>query len=62
MLINYIREYQIERGVPKAQAYSVTMYIMCALLLIGFICNFCMRAVNEKYQPRAGKKHLRTAP
>jgi len=28
VLINYIREYQIERGVPKAQAYSVTMYIM----------------------------------
>ena len=40
------------RGVPKAQAYSVTMYIMCALLLIGFICNFCMRAVNEKYHYR----------
>jgi MFS family permease len=53
MLVNYIREYQIKSGVPKAQAYSVTMYIMCALLLIGFICNFCMRAVNEKYHHRA---------
>jgi MFS family permease len=53
VLINYIREYQIERGVPKAQAYSVTMYIMCGLLLIGFICNYCMRPVNEKnhYRP-----------
>jgi MFS family permease len=49
VLVNYIREYQIKSGVPKAQAYSVTMYIMCALLLIGFICNFRMRAVNEKY-------------
>jgi MFS family permease len=57
VLINYIREYQIERGVPKAQAYSVTMYIMCALLLIGFICNFCMRAVNEKYHYRAPGKN-----
>jgi MFS family permease len=49
VLINYIREYQIERGVPKAQAYSVTMYIMCGLLLIGLICNFCMRPVSAEH-------------
>jgi MFS family permease len=49
VLISYIRDYQIESGVPKAQAYSVTMYIMCGLLLIGFLCNFAMRAVDEKY-------------
>jgi MFS family permease len=50
--ISYIRDYQIEHGVPKAQAYSVTMYIMCGLLLIGFLCNYAMRAVNEKYYYR----------
>ncbi|MEP6547637.1 MAG: OFA family MFS transporter [Gammaproteobacteria bacterium] len=49
MLINYIRQYQIDNGVPKAHAYSVTMYIMCGLLLLGFFCNFAMRAVNEEY-------------
>ena len=49
VLVNYIRAYQIDNGVPKAQAYSVTMYIMCGLLLLGFICNFAMHAVNEKY-------------
>jgi MFS family permease len=54
MLVNYIRQYQIDSGVPKAQAYSVTMYIMCALLLIGLVCNFAMRAVNEKYHHRGG--------
>jgi MFS family permease len=52
VLVNYIRQYQIDNGVPKAQAYSVTMYIMCGLLLIGFLCNFAMRAVNEKYYHR----------
>ena len=31
VLVNYIRHYQIDNGVPKAQAYSVTMYIMCVL-------------------------------
>jgi MFS family permease len=49
VLVNYIRQAQIDSGVPKAQAYSVTMYIMCALLLIGFICNFLMRPVDPKY-------------
>jgi MFS family permease len=52
-LVNYIREYQIKIGVPKAQAYSVTMYIMCGLLLIGFVCNFCMRPVDGKHHYRA---------
>ncbi len=45
VLVNYIRQYQIESGVPKAQAYSVTMYIMCALLLVGLLCNLAMRPV-----------------
>jgi MFS family permease len=54
-LINNLRQSQIDSGVPKAQAYSLTMYIMCGLLLIGFICNFAMRAVNEKY-------HYKTPP
>ena len=52
VLVNYIRQFQIDHGVPKAQAYSITMYIMCALLLVGFLCNFAMRPVNEKYHYR----------
>src|SRR5919106_5544291 len=28
VLVNYIREYQLDRGVPPAQAYNVTMYIL----------------------------------
>jgi MFS family permease len=49
LLVNYIRQSQIEHGVPKAQAYSVPMYIMCALLLIGFLCNLFMRPVDSRY-------------
>jgi len=48
-LITYIRDYQLKSGVPKAQVYSLTMYIMCAFLFIGLICNICMRPVKEKY-------------
>ena len=49
VLVNYIREYQINNGVPKADAYSVTMYIMAGLLLVGFILNWLMRPVHEKH-------------
>ncbi len=49
VLVNYIREYQIDHGVPKAQAYNVTMYIMAGLLVIGFICNFMIKAVHHRF-------------
>ena len=49
VLVNYIRKSQIDHGVPKAQAYSVTMYIMCALLFLGLVCNLSMRAVKERH-------------
>ncbi len=49
VLINYIREYNITHGIPNAQAYNVTMYIMAGLLVIGFICNFFVKAVDARY-------------
>jgi MFS family permease len=49
VLINYIRQYQIDSGVPKAQAYNVTMYIMAALLVVGFIANFMIKAVDDRH-------------
>jgi len=52
VLVNYIRQYQIDGGVPKAQAYSVTMYIMCVLLFVGLLCNFCIRAVHQRHHHR----------
>lgn len=49
VLVNYIREFQLARGVPNAQAYNVTMYILAGLLVLGFICNLLVRPVNKKY-------------
>ncbi len=49
VLVNYIRESQIEQGVAKADAYSVTMYIMASLLGLGAICNLMIRPVHEKH-------------
>jgi MFS family permease len=49
VLVNYIREYQIAHGVAKANAYTVTMYIMAGLLVIGFVCNLMVRAVHDRF-------------
>ena len=46
VLVNYIREYEIGRGVPKAEAYSVTMYLMAALLVVGFAANLALTPVR----------------
>ncbi|HYV95908.1 MAG TPA: OFA family MFS transporter [Gemmatimonadaceae bacterium] len=49
-LVNYIREFEIARGVPKAGAYSVTMYIMAGLLVIGFIANWLVTPVDARFR------------
>jgi MFS family permease len=52
VLVNYIREYQIDRGVPNAQACNVTMYILAGMLVIGFLCNLLVKPVDERYYMR----------
>jgi MFS family permease len=53
VIVNYLREYNITHGVPKAQAYNNTMYIMAGLLVIGFICNFLVKAVDSRFHMSA---------
>jgi MFS family permease len=50
VLVNYIREYQLAHGVPRAQAYSITMYVLAGLLAVGFLCNWGIHAVaSDRY-------------
>jgi MFS family permease len=49
VLVNYIREYQLNHGVAKADAYTSTMYIMAGLLVVGFICNFLVKEVGKRH-------------
>ena len=52
VLVNYIREYQIAHGVAKANSYGFTMYLMAGLLVVGFVANLAMKAVDAKYHYR----------
>ena len=49
VLVNYIREYQLDHGVARAEAYTITMYILSGLLVLGFICNWLVRPVSEEH-------------
>ena len=49
VLVNYMREYQIQHGADKAGAYQTVLHVMAALLVVGFIANFLVRPVDQKY-------------
>jgi len=49
VLVNYIREYEKNHGVPLADSYSTVLYVMVGLLVIGLIANAMVRPVNSKY-------------
>ena len=49
VIVNYMRQYYVDHGVPKAQAYNTTMYVMAVLLVIGFTCNALVKAVHERH-------------
>jgi hypothetical protein len=61
VLVNYIREYQINNGVPKHDAYDTTMDIMAGLLVIGFICNALVRSVHDRHHLKADDARVAVA-
>lgn len=48
-LVNYISTAQIEAGVPRAEAYNSTMYLMSGLLMVGLIANLLVRPVHPRH-------------
>ncbi|MEA5098084.1 MAG: OFA family MFS transporter [Burkholderiaceae bacterium] len=49
LIVNLIRDYQLNHGVARAQAYSVTLYVMASFLVVGFFFTLMVRPVNSKY-------------
>jgi MFS family permease len=48
LVVGYIRQYQLDHGMPRAQVYSTTMYVLTAFLVVGLICNLLVKPVAEK--------------
>jgi MFS family permease len=49
VVVNYLREFQLAAGVPRAKLYDSTMYILCSMLIAGFICNYLVKPVASKW-------------
>jgi MFS family permease len=49
VVVNYIREFQLAAGVPRDHLYNTTMYILCAMLIAGLICNYLIKPVDPKW-------------
>jgi MFS family permease len=49
VLVNYLREFQLGRGVPPQAAYNITMYLLAGLLLLGLLCNVFVRPIAEHH-------------
>jgi MFS family permease len=54
-MVNYIREFQIAQGIPKNQAYNITMFLMAGLLVVAFFANLLVKAVAEKHIERSAE-------
>src|ERR1700710_2704746 len=62
VVVNYIREFQLKAGVPRDQLYNTTMYILCAMLIAGLICNYLIKPVDPKwYMSKAEVAKLQAA-
>src|SRR3569833_1151926 len=61
VLGNYIREYQLAHGIERASAYNITMYILAALLAVGFVCNWLVRPVSEKHHMKEDPAEAKVA-
>jgi MFS family permease len=49
VLVTYIRDYQLDHGIARAQVYSVTMFILAGLLAVGLVCNWLVKPVDPRH-------------
>ncbi len=49
VVVNYLREFQISAGVPRAQVYDFTMYILAGMLALGLVANLLVRPLGDKW-------------
>jgi MFS family permease len=49
VVVNYIREFQLAAGIPRAQVYDFTMYILAGMLALGVLANFFVKPLEDKW-------------
>jgi len=58
LAIGYIRDAQIAAGIPKAQVYDQTMYVLVGFLVVGLIANALIKPVHDKHLMKVDAEDL----
>lgn len=49
VIVNYMHDTRLEAGVPFDQIYAPIFMVLAGLLVVGFIANFLVKPVDEKF-------------
>jgi MFS family permease len=49
VVVNYMRQAQIDAGVPREQVYDFTLYILAGMLALGFVCNLLVKPLSRRW-------------
>jgi MFS family permease len=53
VVVNYIREAEINAGVARESVYDVTLYVLATMLAVGFVCNWAIKPLAQRWFMRA---------
>ncbi|MFO7478552.1 MAG: OFA family MFS transporter [Methyloceanibacter sp.] len=49
VVVNYMREWRLDAGVPRDQLYDPIFYVLAGMLALGFVANLLIRPVHQKW-------------
>jgi hypothetical protein len=57
IIVNYIRQFELEAGVPRNSVYDVIMYVLAAMVVGGIVCNYLGQIARRQtvYERRRGR-------
>ena len=56
LIINAIADYQIAAGRTGADLYTLSLYIMVGVLIVGFVANLLVRPVDPRFHMEPGRE------
>ena len=56
LIINAIADYQIAAGRTGADLYTLSLYIMVGVLVVGFVANLLVRPVDPRFHIESGRE------
>jgi MFS family permease len=62
VVVNYLRDWQLARGLPASEAYDITMYLLAGSLALGFVCNVLIRPVGAEFFEKIETTNVTASP